>query len=271
MNEMKTVSLSSIIADYRREKLAEELATDWGSLVFYRGPAFLLVWAVVPLGVTPSQLTVLGVLLTPVMAASAWLLAPTLAVPVITLLALAFNVLDCADGSLARATGRSSLAGRYLDFAADIFYRSVAYACYGFVADRLWPGATFPWLAVGLCCGLLATYTRVNRIYAQKLFPAGPGGSGRRPSSGELAFAMLSGIDTLLPLIAFAAWWAGALWLALAWFLIYTSADAALEIVGNYARARRIDAEAGPKFEGAPPKGGLPHRGLDRAAGVEPE
>ena len=30
---MKTVSLSSIVSEYRERKLQEEIATDWGSVV----------------------------------------------------------------------------------------------------------------------------------------------------------------------------------------------------------------------------------------------
>ncbi|MEI7597928.1 MAG: CDP-alcohol phosphatidyltransferase family protein [Aestuariivirga sp.] len=244
---MKTVSLSSIIADYRDRKLQEEIATDWGSLVFYRMPAFLVAWAMVPLGVTPNQLTLLGALMVPAMALAAWFLPPGEAMWVVTILALAFNVLDCADGPLARALNRSSLSGRYMDFAADIMYRNVAYGCYGLIADRMWPGAAFPWLAVGLCCGLLATYARVNRLYAEKLFPAKPevAQAPRRWSAFDVGFSFLSGLDTLLPIIAVLAWQAGMLRGALLWFLLFTAADAVVEVVGNYMKARRRDSGIG--------------------------
>lgn len=239
---MRRVPFASILADYRDRKLKEELASDWGSLVFYRLPSFVLAWALVPLGVSPNQLTLLGVLLVPTMAAACWFLPPDQAMWVVTLLALAFNVIDCADGVLARATNQSSLSGRYLDFATDIFYRAVAYGCYGLIADRIWPGASFPWVAVGLCCAMLVTYARVNRIYAEKLFAkAAPGAPGQR-SLFDLGFSFLSGLDTLLPLITFLAWLLGALWLAMVWFLIYTLADAAVEVVGNYLKARDIDS-----------------------------
>jgi len=242
---MKTVPFLSIVADYREHKLKEELAMDWGSLVFYRSPAFVVVWAMVPLGVTPNQLTLAGLVLIPLIPLAAWFLTPEHAMAAVTLLALAFNVLDCADGSLARATGRSSLSGRYMDFSSDILYRNTAYASYGLIADRIWPGAVFPWLAVGLCCGLLATYARVNRLYAEKLFPkaaaGSPAGTGR---SGifDMVFSFLSGLDTLMPLLAILAWWAGALWAVLLWFLFFTLGDAAVEVISNYAKARGIDS-----------------------------
>lgn len=239
---MRRVPFASILADYRDRKLKEELASDWGSLVFYRMPSFVLAWALVPLGVTPNQLTLLGGLLIPAMAAACWFLPPEQAMWVVTLLALAFNVIDCADGVLARATNQNSLSGRYLDFATDIFYRSVAYGCYGLIADRIWPGASFPWVAVGLCCAILVTYARVNRIYAEKLFAkSAPGTPGQR-SLFDTGFSILSGLDTLLPLIAFLAWQLGGLWLAMLWFLVYTLADAAVEVFGNYVKARGIDS-----------------------------
>lgn len=241
---MKTVPFSAIVADYRAHKLKEELATDWGSLVFYRYPAFMVAWVAAPLGVTPNQLTVAGVLLVPLIALAAWFLPPGTAMIVVTLMALAFNILDCADGPLARATGRSSLAGRYLDFAADLFYRIVAYGSFGLIADRLWPGASFPWVAVGLACGVFATYARVNRVYAEKLFSAtaapSPGPT-RRRGLFDVGFSFLSGLDTLLPLLAFFAWQAGLMREAMVWFLLFTFADAAVEVGGNYGKARRID------------------------------
>ena len=245
---MKTVPFSAIVADYRAHKLQEELATDWGSLVFYRYPAFVLAWVAAPLGVTPNQFTAAGLLLVPLMALAAWFLAPATAMIVVTLMALAFNILDCADGPLARATGRSSLAGRYLDASADLYYRIVAYGCYGLIADRIWPGASFPWVAVGLVCGVLATYARVNRIYAEKLFPAATeegAEAPRRRGLFDVVFSFLSGLDTLLPILAFLAWQAGLLREAMVWFLLYTFADAAVEVAGNYGKARRIDRGRG--------------------------
>lgn len=245
---MQRVRFSEILADYRAEKLKDELKSDWGSAVFYRLPAFALASAAARLGLTPNQLTVTGTLLIPAIALSAWFLAPVPAMLVITALALLFNILDCADGSLARATGTGSLQGRYLDFAADIIYRNTAYASYGLIADHIWPGAAVPWLAVGLCCGILVTYARVNRLYAAKLFAGGAGEARsvpRPPGAFDIAFSLLSGLDTLLPLIAFAAWSAGLLWAALVWFLLYTLGDAVVEVAGNLAKARRIDSSAG--------------------------
>ena len=242
---MRRVPFAFILSDYRDRKLKEDLVGDWGSVVFYRLPSFVLAWAMIPLGVSPNQLTLAGAALIPAMALAAWFLPPEQAMWVVTLLALAFNVIDCADGVLARVLNLNSLSGRYLDFTSDIVYRSVAYGCYGLIADRIWPGASFPWVAVGLCCAMIVTYTRVNRIYAEKLFARpGPGTPGGR-SLFDLGFRFLSGLDTLLPLIAFCAWLAGALWLAMAWFLIYTLADAVVEVAGNYLTARAIDSRRG--------------------------
>lgn len=253
---MATVSLSAIVRDYRDQKLRSEFATDWGSVVFYRAPAFVLAWALAPLGITPNQVTVAGALLIPVMAFCAWWLPPGQAVVAVTLLGIAFNVLDCSDGVLARALNLGSVSGRYLDFAADILFRITAYGCYGLIADRMWPGSPFPWLAVGLCCGLLGLYARVNRIYGDDLVleetpedllaePAPPPPpEPARPGAFAIAFSVLSGMDTLLPLIAFVAAEAGVLREALIWFLLYTAGDSIVEVVTVYFRARNLDALA---------------------------
>jgi hypothetical protein len=58
----------------------------------------------------------------------------------------------------------------------------------------------------------------------------------------DVGFGALSGIDTLMPLLALMAWSAGLLWALMIWFLLYTAADAALEVWGNYDQARRIDS-----------------------------
>lgn len=242
---MKTVSFASLVTEYRETKLKDELVGDWGSVVFYRLPAFAVVCAVAPLGVTANQLTLAGALLVPLMALAAWFLAPGPALLAVVVLSLVFNVLDCADGPLARATGSSSLAGRYLDFAADLMYRNVAYACYGLIADRAFPGAAFPWLAVGLCCGVLVTYARLNRVYAETLMPpsddAAPAPAQQR-SAFDIGFSVLSGIDTLLPLVALFAWEAGVMRAGMLWFLLYTLGDAAIEFLGNLAKTRRVDS-----------------------------
>lgn len=240
---MNRVPFSAIVADYREHKLTEELHTDWGSLVFYRMPAFVLAWALVPLGIHPNSLTTAGLLVLPLMAIAAWMLPAGTAFVVVTILALAFNVLDCADGPLARATGQSSLSGRYMDASADLAYRAVAYGCYGLIADHVSPNAVFPLVAVGLCCGILATYARVNRLYAAKLMPERPTAETGARSAFDVAFSFLSGLDTLLPLIALIAWAADALPLAMLWFLFFTAGDAVVEVAGNLARARRIDSE----------------------------
>lgn len=249
---MAAVSLGAIVTEYRDRKLKAELATDWGSVVFYRVPAFLLAFLLAPLGITPNTVTVVGALLIPAIALAAWFLDPAQAIVVITILGLAFNVLDCTDGVLARALNLSSVTGRYIDFAADILFRITTYASLGLVADRMWPGAAFPWLAVGLCCGLLSVYARVNRLFADELFqdeaaqdqPPEPPvvETGKKRSALGIAFSVLSGLDTLLPLIAFLAWQGGLLREALVWFLIYTAGDSVLEVEANYRRARRLDA-----------------------------
>ena len=63
---------------------------------------------------------------------------------------------------------------------------------------------------MGLCCAVLVTYARVNRLYGEKLFPKSTEtGRPRRRSAFDVAFSILSGFDTLLPVIAFLAWEGG--------------------------------------------------------------
>ncbi|MBK8214912.1 MAG: CDP-alcohol phosphatidyltransferase family protein [Myxococcales bacterium] len=87
-------------------------------LLFFRPAAFALVKALLPTSVTPNQVTVASIvtgLAGAALSASERRDARVLG----AFLGLAYGVLDCADGQLARARGTSSRTGRILDGASD--------------------------------------------------------------------------------------------------------------------------------------------------------
>lgn len=123
-----------------------------------RGLALPVALALGRLGLTPNVLTVVGFLGTCVAAAAAagqaWALAG--------ILVIAFGIFDMFDGALARATGRASRFGAFLDSTLDrtgegLVLAGVAVGCAvaGFI-----PGVA---LAVGaLAFASVVTYTRAK-------------------------------------------------------------------------------------------------------------
>ena len=227
---MSEITLRSLIADYMRDKLAEEVAGDWGGVLVYRPMAFALTWPLARLRVPPIAATVCGLLLLPGMAAIAMTAPAVTAVPLVCALGVLYCVLDRVDGTLARALRRESSFGYYADLSSDLMYRPTIYAALGHLADRLSGSAESTMLAIGLIAAWLALFARVARLYNEKLLPQSPAAPPRLgfdPSAlAANLYMALSGIDTLLPLIALTLWWLGALPLLFIWLLIYSAADA---------------------------------------------
>lgn len=241
---MKNHDIKALVADYTRTLALQELAGMWAVVVFFRLPGFVVAWLAIAVGISATQLTILGLATTVLIALASVFLPLPMALVVLVVLAVCFQVLDCADGTVARATGTASLTGRFLDFASDILWRATCLAALGHVADRLAPGATPAWLAVGIMAGFCATYARLIRSYVVTLPGADEGAGGAptfRPTFGNLAFAFLSGLDQIIPMIALAAWAFGALELLLIFALIYHCADMLLAVRGAYATLRARD------------------------------
>ena len=110
------------------------------------------------LGLTPNALTVIGFLGTCAAAFAAglqlWLLAGVLVI--------AFGIFDLFDGALARATGRTSRFGAFLDSTLDRTGESLVYAgiAVGSMAGQLIEGVILAGLAATFASGV--TYTRAK-------------------------------------------------------------------------------------------------------------
>lgn len=117
-----------------------------------------LVWGLARTSITPNQVTFLGAL------SFLGVIAALVAVPgwpgmLLAALALEFAyLLDCADGQLARITGKTSMVGAYLDFLIDEFKALGLVAGFG---ARLWiEQGQQEWLLVGMvgvCMVAIAT------------------------------------------------------------------------------------------------------------------
>jgi phosphatidylglycerophosphate synthase len=241
-SNMNSITFKAIVRDYRANLLPEEIAGMWGVVLFFRLPGFLVAKAAIFLGISATYLTSSGLVITASIAAAAIFLPSSSAVPAMAALAACFQIVDCADGTVARATGTASLSGRFLDFASDILCRAVCLAAFGLVADGDIPGASPSWLAVGLIAGFCATYARLIRSYAKTL-PAEtmPGARGTSRLLVTAPYAFLSGLDQLFPFLAFLAWAYGWLDILLVCAAIYHAADAVIAVCTTIASLRASD------------------------------
>jgi CDP-diacylglycerol--glycerol-3-phosphate 3-phosphatidyltransferase len=147
------------------------------------------------LGLTPNALTVIGFLGTCVAAAAAatqsWLLAGVLVI--------VFGIFDMFDGALARATGRASKFGAFLDSTLDRTGESLVLAgiAVGCAAVGFMEGVLLAGLAVTFASGV--TYTRAK---AESLGVHGEVGIAPRPerlvllSAGMVLAGVLGGVGT---------------------------------------------------------------------------
>jgi CDP-diacylglycerol--glycerol-3-phosphate 3-phosphatidyltransferase len=110
------------------------------------------------LGLTPIALTVIGFLGTCVAAyaaaTNAWLVAG--------ILVLVFGIFDLFDGTLARATGRVSRFGAFLDSTLDragevVVYVGIVWAC---VEADFWQGAFFA--STAMAASVMVSYVRAK-------------------------------------------------------------------------------------------------------------
>ena len=145
------------------------------------------------LGLTPNALTIIGFAGTVAAAAAAalqaWLLAGVLVI--------AFGVFDLFDGALARATGRATRFGAFLDSTLDRTGESLVYAgvAVGCAAAGFVEGVLLAGLAAAFASGV--TYTRAK---AESLGARGEVGVAPRPerlillAAGLAAAGLLGGI-----------------------------------------------------------------------------
>lgn len=196
----------AVFAAYR-PRFRNELRTEWAAALLYRPVSLLLTPLLAACRVPPLAVTLVGAACAaalPLLAFLGW------GATAVGLLGVAFCILDCMDGDLARATGRVSAAGAYADFVVDLVYRVALYAALGY----LW--AAHAGLAAGLGCAALALGARACRLYAPAPQNDAPPG---------VVFSFLSGIDHLLPLAVIVAGALDALGALLAYLALYSLGD----------------------------------------------
>jgi phosphatidylglycerophosphate synthase len=251
---MTHLTFNRLLQDYRRDRLADDLAGMWGVVLFFRLPGMILARAAIALGVPAMALTLLGLTISLLIGLVGALSPPATAILLVAVLGALFQIVDCADGTVARATGTTSRAGAFVDFGSDLLWRMVCLAAIGHAADRMAPDDQAVFLQLGLLAGFLATFARLLRVRAEGVNPASPpAGSGtppRRATLARLVFSALSGLDELLPLIALVAHAQGWLPVLIAGTVVYHGLDALLAFATGYARLRQADAASRPTGSG---------------------
>jgi len=200
-------------------------------------------------GIAPNRVTACGLafsLLTPAVVALAALASgrPALAGGIVLALAMAvLEILDCVDGDLARATGRQSAFGAWLDGAADQVKKCVVFACLGGLAqwggEAALPGLARHGLALGLAAAALMLLARFIRDSAAAALP-GPVYPFRHegpPTPRQRLFHLLAGLESFASLAVPLAAAAGALDVLLLAWALYALGDAVLSAV---LAARRL-------------------------------
>ena len=229
--------MKKIFADYRTNQYDEEILSDWGSALFYRPIGLTLAWLLSATGITPNAVTATGALLLPLMVVVAALCQPAAALAIVLALAIIYLILDCTDGSLARATDNVSVSGHYWDLVTDLAYRGCIYVTVGYLADQIYP---WPYPVSQMSCMALAAWlavlARLTRKNLDRLAPAEK--SGQKAAGAFTVYSFLSGMDTLFPPFVAAASAVDMLSFYVVWIVFYSFADVIIALLEAHRRLR---------------------------------
>jgi len=226
-------TVSEIKRLYVAQKLRDEMRGEWGAAVFYRWISFFISALFIKCGVSANTVTGISIILC-LLLPLVLLVNPDEAYIYLALGGFTIAILDCVDGNIARVTNTTSAKGQYIDFIADIFYRTSLYATLGFIVQAAYSNDFFMIRFAGFFClmaAILAVTARLCRIYVEKRFPdVRPAGSGN--DQGSLAhniksyiFSFVSGLDHLLPIFILIAGIYGMLFWVMIWILFYSLLD----------------------------------------------
>ncbi|WP_029059335.1 CDP-alcohol phosphatidyltransferase family protein [Stappia stellulata] len=231
-------TFARVVQNYDMDKRRGELRGDWAVMVLYRIWSFPLIWLLARTPVSPTAVTVASLPLVLSMPVLALMLPVDRAALGVGLVAMAFQVLDCVDGGLARCTGRTSRLGATLDFLIDMAQWGLLYSSIGLLADRVLDSGAV-WTAVGCAAAWVRLYARVVR-------DAGAGGAEASAPAGERAsgpvdvvFWFFAGLSGAIAPAVLLAWWSGTLPWLVVFLLVYALADVAEGMIATLARHER--------------------------------
>jgi len=215
-------SAAALFRAYAADKAGEEWHGEWGAALLFRPPAILLAPVLLRLGVPATAVTLcsLGLALSLPAVAFAWGAVPA------ALIAVLAGILDCLDGTIARASGSVSRTGHYLDFVTDVVFRASFYAAIGLLAAGAAPVWLHGWaLPLALVAALFAISARLCRVYAEKMSGTAPYGEPPRRGAATLIFSVISGIDPLTPLVVLLLGMVGGMYWLVLWLVAYSALD----------------------------------------------
>lgn len=155
--------------EFFRQSLKSDsfIADELINVYLLRPIAASLVWVLYPTPVTPNQVTVAAILVG-LVAATVYSIGTPLALAAAGLLVTAKDILDDADGQLARAKGVYSRRGRFLDSIGDFAVDVAIFGAITMVVSRDSPGVST--IALGIL-SLLGITLRVSyHVYYQVSF-----------------------------------------------------------------------------------------------------
>lgn len=239
MSRGRNISLGQAAADLAGPKVQAEWRSSW-STALYRWPAVPVVWVSARLGISPLTISLIGLLLAVSMPLQALMLPIEMAVWAVALSGASFQILDCADGTLARVTGRASKVGGDVDFLIDMAQWGLLYTALGILADTMLGGG---WGYTALTA--IAAWGRLlARVIRDTLSP------GTEPQeSGPLRIidfpvVFVTGISGLIPFLALSGAWLGWGVIALLAYSLLDIGDALLPI-GRALRGEPVSGDPG--------------------------
>lgn len=214
----KTPSMREILADLKNEHVLEEWRGEWAMALLFRVPGQLLVWVFLRLGWSAVFVTTLGLVLSLLIPVGAVFLPLSMAVWVVFLLGAFCQVLDCADGTMARVGGQASVLGADLDYLFGMIHYLALYPAIGILADRVLETGAL-WTSLGAIAIAVRFLARLVREQVKKRIGEGP------PAPFKLADlpgVFVAGLSGLIPFGAFAGPYAS--WVVIA-LLVYSALD----------------------------------------------
>jgi len=218
--------MAQVAADLRGPWFRVELRSSWATALLYRAPSVPVVWALVRLGVSPLAVSLIGLLLALSMPLQALNLPVGIAAVTVALSGMMFQVLDCADGILARVTDRTSKLGGDVDTLIDLTQWGLLYLSVGLLADATLDTGLF-WTASAAVAAWARLLARVIRDRLDDGIEATP----RPLRLAQYPSAFIAGISGLIPLLALTGPWMGTAVCALVVYSLLDVAEALVPLV----------------------------------------
>jgi phosphatidylglycerophosphate synthase len=165
LNGRHNPTIAQIAAEYRDNKLNEELRGNWVIALVNRLPSFPLIWLFARLGASPTTVTVGGAAIAVALVPVALWVPLWLAGPLVFFLGWLYQVADCVDGGLARITDSGSEFGAEVDFLVDMAQWGLLYIALGLLADRH-GGSLGDFTAIAAAAAWLRLYVVLFRYFA---------------------------------------------------------------------------------------------------------